>query len=109
MVLTSNSFLNLMGFLLGMVNIQGITLWPFIIVRPGLETNPVLLNHERIHLRQQQELLVLPFYGWYLMEFLLRGYYRISFEREAYAHDKDLTYLRQRPRYAFFRYLNPPV
>jgi hypothetical protein len=29
----------------------------------------VFVNHEKIHLRQQLELLVLPFYVWYIIEF----------------------------------------
>ena len=71
------------------------------------------LRHERIHTRQMLELLVLPFYLIYLAEWLvrfvrlrhpLRAYLAISFEREAYAHQSDPTYLRRRPRYAWLRY-----
>ena len=60
------------------------------------------------------ELLIIPFYLIYLIEWLLRlmqtrhlvrAYRRISFEREAYAHQSDAAYLRQRPAYAWLRYL----
>lgn len=88
-------------------------LFPFVLVRrpnPG----PELLNHERIHLRQQLELLVVPFYFWYLTEYIIRrlqhrdhytAYRRISFEREAFAHDADLTYLKTRRWWAFLKWV----
>jgi hypothetical protein len=94
---------------------SGLTLFPFVFVRDkALATNPVLLNHERIHLRQQAELLVLPFYIWYVTEYFIRrlqyrtpkeAYRNISFEREAYTNDRNLDYLSRRKRYAFFSYL----
>lgn len=92
---------------------DGMALFPFILVRrpnPG----PVLLNHERIHLRQQAELGVLPFYVWYVAEYFVRrvqyrthymAYRNISFEREAFANDANLTYLTNRPFWAFWRYV----
>ena len=88
-------------------------LFPFILVRqpnPG----PVLLNHERIHLRQQAEMGVLPFYVWYVVEYGIRrvrygngyrAYRNISFEREAFANDSDLNYLKTRRFWAFWSYL----
>ena len=40
----------------------GLSLWPFIILRdPQLKKDQVLVNHERIHLRQQLELFIIPF------------------------------------------------
>src|SRR5690606_38966403 len=79
-------------------------LFPFIILRKKeYKENAVLLNHEKIHLRQQAELLILPFYLWYLIEFIIRlAYYRnhkeayrsISFEREAYNNETNPNYLR---------------
>ncbi len=70
------------------------------------------MNHERIHLRQQVELLIIPFYLWYVLEYVfyrLKGYsqekaYRsICFEREAYQFENDLEYLRKRPFAAFLK------
>jgi hypothetical protein len=93
----------------------GLTLWPFIILRDGcLKSDNALINHERIHLRQQQELLVLPFYIFYLIEWLFRSiwymdrykaYRNLSFEREAYLNENNLQYLRQRKPFSFIRYL----
>ncbi len=92
---------------------SGITLFPFILLRKkDAPFGEVLLNHERIHLRQQLELLILPFYIWYLCSYLfhrLKGlshntaYRSIPFEREAYAHEKDLDYLPKRRFWAFLR------
>lgn len=72
------------------------------------------MNHERIHLRQQLELLVIFFYIWYAIEFFVRyldcrdgmlAYRNISFEREAYRREYDLNYLKSRPLWAFRKYL----
>ena len=93
--------------------VNGMALFPFVLIkRPGPSAR--LLNHERIHLRQQLELGILPFYVWYLLEYIVRrfqygnhyvAYLNISFEREAFAHDADLDYLKARPFWAFRRYL----
>ncbi|MDG1571971.1 hypothetical protein OZ410_06560 [Robiginitalea sp. M366] len=93
----------------------GLSLWPFIFLKaPELRADATLINHERIHLRQQAELLLFFFYAWYLCEWLLRAlYYRdaykayrnISFEREAYACEKDPGYLVKRRPYQFLSYI----
>lgn len=71
-----------------------------------------VINHERIHTAQMRELLFIPFYILYVLEWLLRlfqyknwhkAYMNISFEREAYRHGHDLVYLKRRRRYASFR------
>ena len=94
---------------------RGITLFPFILLFSKSEKqNRVLLNHEKIHIRQQFELLILPFFLWYFFEFLYRwvqfkdkkkAYLNISFEREAYSNEKDLHYLKQRSFWRFLKYL----
>jgi len=92
----------------------GMTLWPFVILRNGeLKEDIILMNHERIHLRQQLELLVIPFFVFYGIEFLVRlfqyrnryeAYKNISFEREAYANEEDLPYLKRRSFWSFIGY-----
>lgn len=94
---------------------RGITLFPFIVVSErDLKENQVMINHEKIHIRQQIELLILPFFIWYGIEFLIKwalfkdrnlAYRNISFEREAYANEKDLNYLKQRSFWRFLDYL----
>ena len=92
----------------------GLTIWPFIILREKrLKADKSLINHERIHLRQQQELLLLPFYFLYALEWLIRSliyldfykaYRNLSFEREAYFNESDLQYLSTRKPFSFFQY-----
>ena len=96
-------------------NYVGLSLWPFIILKdPSLTQDEVLINHERIHLQQQQELLIIPFYIWYFLEWLLKciwyfngykAYRNISFEREAYQQESDPAYLSGRRRFQFIQYL----
>ncbi len=93
---------------------SAIALWPFIILKDKrFNEDEVFMNHERIHLRQQLELLLVFFYLWYGIEFLIRlvqvgdrkaAYHKISFEREAYGNEKDLNYLKKRPFWQFLKY-----
>jgi len=94
---------------------RGLTTFPFIFIRyPADKENRTFINHEKIHLRQQLELLILPFFVWYFLEFLFRliqyknrnlAYRNISFEREAYGKESDLGYLKKRPLFKFASYL----
>ncbi len=95
--------------------VSGIALFPFILVKSKpLSENDVLINHEKIHIQQQKEMLVIFFYIWYGLEYLFRwiqtgskleAYKNISFEREAYAHQHDLTYTCHRRFWAHLRWL----
>lgn len=96
---------------------SAIALYPFIIVRKGeLKEDTILINHEKIHHRQQLELLIIPFYFLYLINYLVNivryknhftAYKQIVFEREAFAMDKNLEYLKHRKFFAFFKFFNP--
>ncbi len=68
------------------------------------------LNHELIHAAQQRELLYLPFFIWYGLEWLvlyfkyrdgMEAYLNIRFEKEAYRHQADLLYLKNRKHYHY--------
>ena len=93
----------------------GMTIFPFVFLKSKqLKENQVLVNHEKIHLRQQLELLVIPFYIVYGIEFFVRliqykswhkGYRNISFEREAYSNEFNLDYLKHRTFWSFLKYL----
>lgn len=85
--------------------ISGIALFPFVVVDPDLSDDEELINHERIHVRQQLELLVIPFYIWYLIEFYTKGYRNVSFEKEAYANHSNLDYLKKRKWFNFINYM----
>src|SRR4051812_29775840 len=92
----------------------GITIFPFVILKTeDHAVDAVYVNHEKIHIRQQLELLVLPFFVWYGIEFMVRlvqyrsktlAYQNISFEKEAYANEKRLDYLKSRRFWNFLRY-----
>ena len=88
-----------------------INLFGILFCRREIRITEVLLNHERIHTAQIIEMGFVPFYLWYLAEWLIRlpmkgnAYRNISFEREAYKHDQDLYYLKHRKHYAWVRYL----
>lgn len=94
---------------------HGITIFPFVFLKSKhFKSDAALINHEKIHLRQQLELLVLPFYVWYSIEYLVRlvqykngykAYRNISFEREAYKNQFSLSYLKKRPFWRFLKYL----
>ena len=73
-----------------------------------------VINHERIHTAQQRELLFVPFYILYVIEWLVRlvqfrnrhdAYMNISFEHEAYANGDNLDYLPNRKLFAWRHYL----
>ena len=93
----------------------GITIFPFVFLkRKYLKTNMVLINHEKIHLRQQIELLIITFYIFYSIEFLVRliqyknwytAYMNISFERESYQNQTNFSYLKQRRFWSFLKYI----
>lgn len=79
------------------------------------ECDAITLNHEKIHSRQILELLVLPFYLLYIIEWLVRlfqykdtyrAYKNISFEKEAYTNQNDFHYLRKRKLFNFLNYIN---
>ena len=97
--------------------------------------NVVASNHEHIHAEQQKEmllagivlaaigfifiglwaLLIVPvFFWWYGLEYLIRliayrsadkAYRNICFEREAYAYENDLDYLRRRKHFAWMAFI----
>jgi len=72
-----------------------------------------VVRHESIHTKQMKELLYIPFYFWYVLEWLIKSfkygavnsYYNISFEREAYSNHNDITYLKTRKLFDFLKYL----
>lgn len=103
-----NKFLTPRGF-------RGVTFFPFVIIANGDDAlNKPFMNHEKIHWRQQLELLIVPFYVWYFLEFMVRlvhfkdrkkAYRTLSFEREAYENEKDLNYLQLRSFWSFLKYI----
>ncbi len=84
-------------------------IWPLVIIREPKYAIPNIIRHEQIHLKQQLELLVLPFYFIYISEYCyyrLKGrnhtkaYMSISFEKEAYGFENQADYLSNRKLWA---------
>jgi len=108
MIVLVNKFLLAKGF-------NGVSLWPFVILKnKSLKNDIVFLNHEKIHLKQQAEMLVVFFYLWYGIEFLIRffryknsylAYRNISFEKEAYSNECNLNYIKDRRFWEFLKYI----
>ena len=89
-------------------NYLAINLFGFIFTLRDLD--PIELNHELIHSAQQRELLYIPFFIWYGIEWLIlyfkyhdwtKAYLNIRFEKEAYIHQNDLDYLKKRKHFSY--------
>lgn len=98
-----NSLIPFKGFL-------AINLFGIIFIRKGNTLSSRVLNHERIHTAQMRELLYVPFYLLYLLEWIFRlifcrgnAYRNLSFEKEAFENDSDLGYLARRSHFAQWR------
>lgn len=68
------------------------------------------LTHEQIHTRQMREMLYIPFYIWYVIEWLIKliwyhsfhkAYRNIKFEKEAYMYQYNKAYLTYRKHYSW--------
>jgi hypothetical protein len=91
----------------------GMALFPFILLKSArLKNDQEIINHEKIHLRQQLELLIFPFYLLYLFSYLINliryrnhdlAYRNIVFEREAYDHEANLDYLKNGNWYGWIK------
>jgi hypothetical protein len=91
---------------------SAITLYPFgVYIQPGMDISEVTIRHEVTHLLQQREMLVIPFYIWYYLEWLIRrpfdtdAYFHLSFEQEAYKNDTSITYNQTRKHYSWLKYI----
>lgn len=102
-----NNFIPFKGY-------KAINLFGFLFARNGSTISDVDLNHESIHTEQMKEMLYIPFYIWYVIEWLIRlvsygdaklAYRAISFELEAYSNQQDENYLKNRKRFAWFKYI----
>ena len=89
---------------------KAINLFGVLFVRKGCTMSESDINHEMIHTAQMKEMGYVLFYVWYLVEWLIKlvklgdsnkAYRAISFEREAYGNEKNLTYTTTRSKYAW--------
>ncbi len=90
-------------------------IYPFILLKDKTQKqNIVLVNHERIHFKQQLELLIIPFYLLYLTYYFINrlkrqnhytAYMNIAFEKEAYANELNPNYLKTRKMFSWLKHL----
>jgi hypothetical protein len=98
--------------------VVGMTIFPFIFIdrnwanKVTIQTYKETIIHESIHIRQQLELFIIPFYFWYGIEFLIRwisgnknAYSSLCFEQEANTNEWNSMYLKKRRFWAFIKYL----
>lgn len=94
---------------------SAMALYPFMLFKnQQLKENKTIINHEKIHFCQQLELLILPFYFLYLLNYLVnllrfknhdQAYFNLCFEKEAYANDKNADYIKSRRLYSWLKHL----
>lgn len=90
---------------------SAINLFGILFCKHNTRISDTLINHESIHTEQMKEMLYVPFYLWYVIEWLIKlfgkgnAYKNISFEREAYANQYNLYYLKTRKRYSWVKRL----
>lgn len=88
-----------------------INLFGLLFCKKDAKINDVIVNHESIHTAQMKEMLYIPFYIWYFLEWLIKllfkgnAYRNISFEREAYDNQYNLNYLKERKHYSWIKRL----
>lgn len=95
--------------------IAGIALFPFILIKKdNYRRHKVFINHEKIHLAQQIELMLIGFYVLYLLNYIYnlikyrnhnKAYLNIVFEKEAYTMEADTGYLSHRKFCAWTRFV----
>lgn len=65
---------------------DAVTVWPFIFIRPESAENRALIEHEKVHLREQARFGVLP----WLALYLLWPGFRLAAEVRAYRRQIEL-------------------
>lgn len=98
------------------LRVQGLAIYPFIFLQnKNLSQDKRIINHEMIHIRQQLEMLIIPFYIFYILNFIINyfiyhnfynAYRNVIFELEAFDNDDDLNYLKNRKFASWLDYLN---
>jgi hypothetical protein len=93
----------------------GMAIFPFILIKKiNYRDQRHFIYHEKIHLVQQLEMLLLGFYVLYFLNYVVnllkyrnheKAYLNIVFEREAYTMETDLSYLKKRRFWGWMNFL----
>jgi hypothetical protein len=106
MHIIKNKFIPFKGY-------KAMNLFGIIFFREECDIDAASLNHEAIHTEQMKEMLYIPFYIWYIIEYLIRlivlrdfkkAYRFIGFEQEAYDHEFERNYLKERKHFTWWDY-----
>lgn len=114
MKIIRNSIIPAKGF-------KAINLFGVLFVRGNAVISKKTLRHEHIHTMQMREMLYVPFYLWYGIEYVIRFFGwifekkpcdpdykpcdRMSFEKEAYGNEHDVYYPKTRKHFSWFKYI----
>ena len=107
MIIIRNNIIPFKGY-------KAVNLFGILFCRKNAVLDEETLVHEGIHTKQMVEMLFIIYYLWYGLEYLVRligcrnshtAYRKVSFEQEAYSHEKDKGYLDIRRHYAWTEYL----
>ena len=110
-----NNFIPVKGF-------KAINLFGVLFARCNAVISETTLRHEHIHTMQMREMLYVPFYLWYGIEYVIRfigwsfekknpyypnykPYDLMSFEKEAYDNEHDVYYPKTRKHFSWFKYI----
>ena len=118
MIIKCAWFVRLMGFVsagvYGWQHARACAFWPFVVIRGEEYVDEYFINHEKIHLKQQVELLFVGLIVWDILEtlfWMIRGkslaqaYLLRSSEQEAYQNQHNLIYLQSRHFLEIKKYL----
>lgn len=111
------NFIEVKNSLIPFSGYKAVSLFPFVFVRRRCvdsgRWSDTDRNHESIHIEQQKELLVIPFYLLYMIEYIFKlfrfqfntgkAYRSISFEREAYENETNPEYRKTRKHFQQWR------
>lgn len=115
----SDTLISILGKFSGLGNeAQGLGVFPFLIIRTHLKLphkRDELINHEKIYLAQQVELLIIGAFVLHLCEYIYArfikrlskrdSYYFPATEQEAHRNAMNLNYLIQRKPYSVLNYI----
>lgn len=108
MLIISNKLIPFKGY--RCINVFGV-----LFIRKGSRIDATLIRHEQIHTSQMKELGYIMFYVLYFVEYLIKliyyhkhhiAYRAISFEREAYDNQGNVTYGENRHLYAWMKLIH---
>lgn len=91
-------------WLTNLIGVNGIAWFPFLAIVHD-KSKETTVRHERIHLRQQYELLYVGFILLYLLFQLTHGYWKNPFEVEAFENQRDKDYLKKRKLFSWVKHI----